>query len=180
MSPTTRASRAMSRADSIRQIASIARCASAVAGSMASAPSHSVGLEDLPDLKGVAVEGCPLEPLDGLVHRAHLPQPIPAHELLGLREWPVDNGSLLAVEPNTLALRARVEAAIANYHPRLDQLLVEPLELRHCLWRRRSEEHTSELQSRLHLVCRLLLEKKKKTIIKLRPSQYPTRTHTSP
>src|SRR2546429_2780988 len=36
------------------------------------------------------------------------------------------------------------------------------------LWRRapfsvgRSEEHTSELQSRLHLVCRLLLEKKKK------------------
>src|SRR2546422_7927530 len=29
--------------------------------------------------------------------------------------------------------------------------------------RERSEEHTSELQSRLHLVCRLLLEKKKKT-----------------
>src|SRR2546422_8093983 len=28
--------------------------------------------------------------------------------------------------------------------------------------RHRSEEHTSELQSRLHLVCRLLLEKKKK------------------
>src|SRR3989449_1199430 len=28
-----------------------------------------------------------------------------------------------------------------------------------CAWR--SEEHTSELQSRLHLVCRLLLEKKK-------------------
>src|SRR5205809_1930897 len=34
---------------------------------------------------------------------------------------------------------------------------------RSCLVRRksRSEEHTSELQSRLHLVCRLLLEKKK-------------------
>src|SRR5256884_6500585 len=29
----------------------------------------------------------------------------------------------------------------------------------------RSEEHTSELQSRLHLVCRLLLEKKKKNDI---------------
>src|SRR2546429_3508327 len=28
----------------------------------------------------------------------------------------------------------------------------------------RSEEHTSELQSRLHLVCRLLLEKKKTTM----------------
>src|SRR2546422_3961977 len=34
--------------------------------------------------------------------------------------------------------------------------------------RRRSEEHTSELQSRLHLVCRLLLEKKKKIIKKTR------------
>src|SRR2546422_2472091 len=29
----------------------------------------------------------------------------------------------------------------------------------------RSEEHTSELQSRLHLVCRLLLEKKKKVLV---------------
>src|SRR2546422_2209429 len=34
------------------------------------------------------------------------------------------------------------------------------------VWRSsRSEEHTSELQSRLHLVCRLLLEKKKQTRI---------------
>src|SRR2546429_8825602 len=31
--------------------------------------------------------------------------------------------------------------------------------------RLRSEEHTSELQSRLHLVCRLLLEKKKKKLL---------------
>src|SRR3712207_8831468 len=31
--------------------------------------------------------------------------------------------------------------------------------------RRRSEEHTSELQSRQYLVCRLLLEKKKKTLL---------------
>src|SRR2546429_5351420 len=30
-----------------------------------------------------------------------------------------------------------------------------------CRWMKRSEEHTSELQSRLHLVCRLLLETKK-------------------
>src|SRR2546422_7227946 len=30
----------------------------------------------------------------------------------------------------------------------------------------RSEEHTSELQSRLHLVCRLLLEKKKSDMIR--------------
>src|SRR6478752_7978780 len=32
---------------------------------------------------------------------------------------------------------------------------------------RRSEEHTSELQSRLHLVCRLLLEKKKRKLYPL-------------
>src|SRR3989449_4265077 len=31
-------------------------------------------------------------------------------------------------------------------------------------YKSRSEEHTSELQSRLHLVCRLLLEKKNKNI----------------
>src|SRR5256884_2694667 len=36
----------------------------------------------------------------------------------------------------------------------------------------RSEEHTSELQSRLHLVCRLLLEKKKKKSISITPT-YP-------
>src|SRR5687768_17927683 len=35
------------------------------------------------------------------------------------------------------------------------------VECSRCLEPFRSEEHTSELQSRLHLVCRLLLEKKK-------------------
>src|SRR5690625_5044493 len=38
----------------------------------------------------------------------------------------------------------------------------------------RSEEHTSELQSRGHLVCRLLLEKKNKHTNKLRPKHKPT------
>src|SRR5438876_5460463 len=41
---------------------------------------------------------------------------------------------------------------------------VAPFRTRHPD-RRRSEEHTSELQSPVHLVCRLLLEKKKKTNI---------------
>src|SRR2546422_7421240 len=36
----------------------------------------------------------------------------------------------------------------------------------------RSEEHTSELQSRLHLVCRLLLEKKKKSRSRCLCAQY--------
>src|SRR2546429_4953309 len=38
----------------------------------------------------------------------------------------------------------------------------------------RSEEHTSELQSRLHLVCRLLLEKKKKTTRNSKPDPLTT------
>src|SRR5437870_11006835 len=51
--------------------------------------------------------------------------------------------------------------------------------LRHSIWQaellllepgaKRSEEHTSELQSRGHLVCRLLLEKKKMKIYQHRP-----------
>src|SRR2546429_3990993 len=39
------------------------------------------------------------------------------------------------------------------------------------LFPRRSEEHTSELQSRLHLVCRLLLEKKKDPLTLLVPAK---------
>src|SRR2546422_8615170 len=42
-----------------------------------------------------------------------------------------------------------------------DCLQIERLSPRDALIELRSEEHTSELQSRLHLVCRLLLEKKK-------------------
>src|SRR2546429_3722785 len=38
----------------------------------------------------------------------------------------------------------------------------------------RSEEHTSELQSRLHLVCRLLLEKKKNTNAQDTTNRYTT------
>src|SRR5690349_24090735 len=45
-------------------------------------------------------------------------------------------------------------------HPGVEPLAHADLEAFH-----RSEEHTSELQSRRDLVCRLLLEKKKKTVI---------------
>src|SRR2546422_7495301 len=47
-----------------------------------------------------------------------------------------------------------------KHSPREHKRGVWSLVLGACLLR--SEEHTSELQSRLHLVCRLLLEKKKK------------------
>src|SRR5881397_1533201 len=150
MSPTRRASPAMSRADSIRQIASMARCAlvgtvsawpappgaTPFRGAMVRAPSRALVHRDLTDLEGPAVVGCPLEPFDGLVHRAHLPQPVPGHQLLGLRERPVDDPALAAVELNALALRARGEAAGRDDHPRLHQLFVELLVLRHRLRRR--------------------------------------------
>src|SRR2546422_1815088 len=58
--------------------------------------------------------------------------------------------SLPALVPPRDALR-RAQRPPGHRHP--------PAGRRHG---RRSEEHTSELQSRLHLVCRLLLEKKKR------------------
>src|SRR5258708_14558480 len=53
--------------------------------------------------------------------------------------------------------RVRGSSGVRPAGVQLGKLLVE--ELRHRL--ERSEEHTSELQSPDHLVCRLLLEKKK-------------------
>src|SRR2546423_662555 len=125
MSPTRRLSRAMSRGDSIRQIASIARCAGST--------SRPLVLRDLAHLEGPAVVGRPLEPLEGLIDRAHFPEPVPGHELLALREWPVDDRALLPVELNPLTLRARGQTARSNDDARLDELAVEFLMLSHRL-----------------------------------------------
>src|SRR5689334_24324012 len=48
----------------------------------------------------------------------------------------------------------------------LDALRLEITGANASLERRRSEEHTSELQSQFHLVCRLLLEKKKEISVR--------------
>src|SRR3712207_9016027 len=53
---------------------------------------------------------------------------------------------------------------------------LSPPEVQHIARRERSEEHTSELQSRQYLVCRLLLEKKKKPITLTLSSATPDRT----
>src|SRR2546421_7138523 len=53
----------------------------------------------------------------------------------------------------TLFVRAKVKEPEAWHRSRTD-------------WSNRSEEHTSELQSRSDLVCRLLLEKKKKKALR--------------
>src|SRR5216684_2769398 len=73
--------------------------------------------------------------------------------------------------PYTTLFRSnqRAHALVGPDEYKREQTLVERAKIR-------SEEHTSELQSRLHLVCRLLLEKKKKTnIITPKPIQHPNR-----
>src|SRR3989449_11592310 len=71
-------------------------------------------------------------------------------------------GRLVALRPHgktTFAHLADQSGRIQLYFKQ-DELGADAYELLGLL---RSEEHTSELQSRLHLVCRLLLEKKKKS-----------------
>src|SRR2546422_2389969 len=76
--------------------------------------------------------------------------------------------------PYTTLFRSDAEVSLSGARPAVDRFDHQPAGRRAArraprepvrLRRRhdpRSEEHTSELQSRLHLVCRLLLEKKKK------------------
>src|SRR2546429_2216747 len=69
---------------------------------------------------------------------------------------------------SSLDLELRPQGLLSSRRPLSKGGYIRPwLAFKH-IWRSgfssgaRSEEHTSELQSRLHLVCRLLLEKKKK------------------
>src|SRR2546422_5943271 len=71
---------------------------------------------------------------------------IRAHFERRLAALPPPQARKAALPPDTTAIEAIIEAAFWASLRREE----------------RSEEHTSELQSRLHLVCRLLLEKKKK------------------
>src|SRR3712207_7493531 len=57
--------------------------------------------------------------------------------------------------------RAELPALGRVLEPRLEALLLLGVADREPVLDQRSEEHTSELQSRQYLVCRLLLEKKK-------------------
>src|SRR5690554_7385672 len=61
------------------------------------------------------------------------------------------------------------EAKILGAEERISKIEAEIYE-KFIMWCARSEEHTSELQSRPHLVCRLLLEKKKNTLYTLEVS----------
>src|SRR2546422_7048805 len=71
---------------------------------------------------------------------------------------PASPGLKRAVGAALNQLRAHVEAQIEERRKALQASTEQTALAREHV---RSEEHTSELQSRLHLVCRLLLEKKK-------------------
>src|SRR5690348_17318921 len=62
-------------------------------------------------------------------------------------------------------LRAAIQRAISTHSYAFNVVMIGPYETP-LYAKNRSEEHTSELQSPVHLVCRLLLEKKKKKTIK--------------
>src|SRR2546429_3668292 len=84
----------------------------------------------------------------------------------------------LPISERTGDLRHETAELVFRHRPNL-HFNARPLELVVA----RSEEHTSELQSRLHLVCRLLLEKKKKHIAlspkSLLSNRVPTMTRRS-
>src|SRR5699024_11485207 len=95
--------------------------------------------------------------------RRRLLPPLPSGPYTPLfRSLPL--GRIGAVEvrvADDLSLERRHEAH--QLTRRRDRHAVPELVHRRALARHRSEEHTSELQSRFDLVCRLLLEKKKST-----------------
>src|SRR3712207_7820722 len=72
-----------------------------------------------------------------------------------------DIGIFLGYKNCTALDRWKVASWVSAIQPAIDhgRLIVRCAKLSHGT--RRSEEHTSELQSRQYLVCRLLLEKKK-------------------
>src|SRR5690554_7129465 len=59
--------------------------------------------------------------------------------------------------------RSALRTAVKKFEKSLDTGVEKAEELLAATMKERSEEHTSELQSRPHLVCRLLLEKKNNT-----------------
>src|SRR2546422_4161697 len=91
--------------------------------------------------------------------------------------------------PYTTLFRSALAVGPDDERPARERDLVRAglgKDLRHALLARegrRSEEHTSELQSRLHLVCRLLLEKKKKqtrhSIVQIQQRKHPRTTTDS-
>src|SRR5687768_18443441 len=85
----------------------------------------------------------------------------PSHRFLFLRATATTVIYSLSLH-DALPIFALLLEAIAGHDPRDSTSAPRPVPSYSANVRQpRSEEHTSELQSRLHLVCRLLLDKKK-------------------
>src|SRR2546429_2258071 len=86
---------------------------------------------------------------------------------IGGAEEAFNDGAKAGLGTGTRLLRTGIarehtlEVGTAEFGPAIDDHNLRQALM--ALHTHRSEEHTSELQSRLHLVCRLLLEKKTKT-----------------
>src|SRR3712207_8549253 len=77
------------------------------------------------------------------------------HDALPIFSCTVEISHMTFEQPSIFFLKTLSGDGISRYNPVIDALLLPTQDLH------RSEEHTSELQSRLYLECRLLLEKKK-------------------
>src|SRR5687768_18079397 len=96
-----------------------------------------------------------------------------AIEVEGRVVEPLPNAMFRVELENGHKVLAHISGKMRQHYIRIlpeDRVVVEDAD--------RSEEHTSELQSRLHLVCRLLLEKKK--TIRPRDTTYGESSSTTP
>src|SRR5699024_11351531 len=96
---------------------------------------------------------------------------IKAHEVAAPQEWKIGQHIILKTGFTCGCHRGAIYEIVSLDHDRVDCLKMGRKLDKHVTsytqrgnrFCARSEEHTSELQSRFDLVCRLLLEKKKKT-----------------
>src|SRR5690606_40971880 len=104
---------------------------------------------------------------------AHAYSRLPLHSFFGLRRAPwstpfpyttLFRSVVSLIQIAMVAFMVQRDVEVDNITIKQDPLVRYPMA--NYLVNRRSEEHTSELQSRENLVCRLLLEKKK------RPAHY--------
>src|SRR5207253_6343326 len=86
--------------------------------------------------------------------------PISLHDIREIVEKKLTQ--MLNNNPARMDYYRRYQEIIADYNREKDRTTVEQTFAALVALVERSEEHTSELQSRGHLVCRLLLEKKKR------------------